>query len=369
MSTRTRSFFENLVLVAILLVLVQTFLEDLAVVLDWTASSRLVLMILGFVFDLFFTVEFIVRSYDAWRYRRFGAYFWYERGWIDFLASVPLLLLNSGPAMLALAAGGVSVIGIGGMLNILKVVKAIRIARVLRLLRVLKIFRRIKNTESVMAQRHVAMISATAVSIFVVALMIATIIGAFFSAPSMDEEYQLHAYRLLTYLSNRSDALSGDEIEDIMALEESVLLLRDGNRVLYSRYPNAYFQDYFGTGDYGYLEVDGVGVFIDLRPINRDQSASNLRYFFLIIAMILVYMFVYSPHFAMTVSDPIHIMRRGLSEQQYNLEVLIPPQYGTDDVYELAKLYNEVFLPMKDRSGEETEVTSLKMDDLKDIFG
>ena len=72
-----------------------------------------------------------------------------RRGWVDLAASVPLILLNSGPAVLALAAGGVSVLGLGGILNVLKVIKAIRIARILRLLRVLKIFKQIKYADKV----------------------------------------------------------------------------------------------------------------------------------------------------------------------------------------------------------------------------
>ena len=103
---KTRTFLENLVILAIVLVLVQTFLEDLATLLSWSVSVREALLIAGFFFDLFFTVEFIVRGYDAWRYRRFGYYFWYDRGWIDFLASVPLLLLNSGPGLLRAPCGG-----------------------------------------------------------------------------------------------------------------------------------------------------------------------------------------------------------------------------------------------------------------------
>ncbi len=353
---------------AILLVLIQTFLEDLAVMLDWGASLRQTLLILGFVFDLFFTIEFIVRVYDSWRINRVGSYFWYERGWIDFLASIPLLLLNSGPAMLAIAAGGVTVMGIGGMLNVLKVVKAIRIARVLRLLRVLKVFRRIKNTESVMAQRHVAMISATTVSVFVAVLLAGTLVGAFITVPSLDLEFQAHSFDVLRYLADDAVRENSDVRKRFLEAEDTVLMVRDGGAVVFSRYPDSYFEKHFGPGDYGYLELNDVAVFIDLRPVNQDQSATNIRYFFVIIVIILVLMFIYSPHFAMTISDPIHIIRRGMSEQGYNLEVIIPAQYGSDDVYELGRLYNEVFLPMKDRSGSETEVSSLKMDDLKDLF-
>ncbi|MFW6215857.1 MAG: hypothetical protein ACOC45_07910, partial [Alkalispirochaetaceae bacterium] len=94
--SRLRESLENLVIIAIILVLFQTFFEDLAVVLRWSAGARRLLTISGFAFDLFFTLEFLIRLYDAYRYRRLGEYMLEERGWLDFLASVPLLLLNSG---------------------------------------------------------------------------------------------------------------------------------------------------------------------------------------------------------------------------------------------------------------------------------
>ncbi|MFW5689569.1 MAG: ion transporter, partial [Spirochaetota bacterium] len=154
--SKTRETLENVVIVAIVLVLAQTFLEDFAVLAGWTWDARRVLLFTGFAFDLFFTIEFLTRLYASFVNRRTGIYFWYERGWIDLLASIPLLLLSSGPAVLAYLTGSATIVGFAGILNVLKVVKAIRTARVLRLLRVLKIFARIRNTDSTMAQRHVA---------------------------------------------------------------------------------------------------------------------------------------------------------------------------------------------------------------------
>ena len=159
MADRVRKFVENTVIVAILLVLVQTFLEDLAATAGWPWPVRRVLIYTGFCFDVFFTVEFLARFYVALWHRRAGEYVFHERGWIDFAASIPLLMLSSGPQVAALVLGQSAVVGAAGILNVLKVVKAVRIARVLRLLRVLKIFRQIKYADSRMAQRHIAAIT------------------------------------------------------------------------------------------------------------------------------------------------------------------------------------------------------------------
>lgn len=372
--SKIRSFLENLVLLAILLVLVQTFLEDLATVLGWSVQARQTLLMAGFFFDLFFTIEFLARSYDAFRYHRLGEYLWLDRGWIDFLASVPLLLLNSGPSVLALYVGGVSIIGVGGMLNVLKVVKAIRIARVLRLLRVLKIFRRIKNTDSVMAQRHVAMISAISVSVFVFILLALSIGGTVVPFPSIDQTYQRQAIAAVDYVAESGLAESGREAE-LAAYAETqpaILTVEQAGEVRYSRYDQAFLDRYYQAVDYGLLSRGGVDVFVDLTPINIDQASANLRYFVLIVGLILVLMFVYSPHFALTVTDPIHVMKRGMSEKNYTLEVRIPREYRNDDVYRLAAEYNRVYLPMKDRENASDDgdpaASQLSMGDIKDLF-
>jgi hypothetical protein len=371
---RTRTFLENLVILAIVLVLVQTFLEDLATLLSWSVSVREALLVAGFVFDLFFTVEFIVRGYDAWRYRRFGYYFWYDRGWIDFLASVPLLVLNSGPAMLAFLAGGVSIVGAGSMLNVLKVVKAIRIARVLRLLRVLKVFRRIKNADSVMAQRHLSMISATSVSVFVFALLLLSAGSSVITVPSLETEYRESVTAAFDYIANEDDLRGGadERLSAFARTQPGILVVETDGKTSYSKYDQGYFDRYYRANDYTVLEQEGIKLFVDLVPLNQEQAAANLRYFIIIVAVILTYLLVYSPHFALTVTDPIHVMRRGMSERNYSLEVKIPAVYRQDDVYRLAAEYNRAFLPMKDRerAAEEGDGggSALSLGDIDGLF-
>lgn len=366
--SKTRSFLENLVLVVIIAVLVQTFLEDFAILRDWSAAARLRLLFLGLALDIFFTVEFVVRSYDAVQNNRFSRYFWIERGWIDLLASVPLLLFNSGPAALAVLAGGLSVAGIGGSLNILKVVKAIRVARVLRLLRALKVFRKIKNTDSVMAQHHVAAVSTMSVTIFVFVLLVLAAGGAVVTTRSLELDYQQRLERAFAYVEEEN--LSRDQLYRFLETIGGVLILERDGTALYSRYSNAEYRRAFTATDYAVIERAGLLMFVDTKPLNRQNASSNLRYFVVIVILVLGYVLLYSPRFAMTVTDPIHVMARGMEEKTYNLEVLIPPEYRDHDVYQLANLYNRVFLPMKDRenAGSESESSQLTMGDVQDLF-
>ena len=369
---RTRATLENLVIIAIVLVLVQTFLEDLAVLAGWSWELRRVLLFTGFGFDIFFTVEFLTRLYSSFVNRRTGIYFWYERGWVDLVASVPLLLLSSGPAVLAYWSGSATVVGFGAILNVLKVVKAIRIARILRLLRVLKIFARIRHTESAMAQRHVAKISTVAVTIVVAGVLLVTVLFSVFDVPSLDTFYQEHSVEVLDRIEEEGlgQGRNTEALEELAGVEPSLLLVQWAGRTVYSRFTNDVYQNQFGPTDYGYGERGDLRVFFDLRPLNADQSRSNILYFAIIVFLVLAFMLYYSPHFALTVSDPIHIMRRGLTEKGYNLEVKIPPLYRNDEVYRLGQAYNEVYLPLKDRTsvGEDSDVLDLKMDDIKDIL-
>lgn len=372
MKKRIGPFLENLVIVAIVLVLAQTFLEDLATLTGWSWSVRRALLFAGFAFDLFFTIEFLVRSFNAAANGRFLRYFSHERGWIDFLASIPLLVLNSGPQALALMAGGVSVAGIGGIMNVLKVVKAIRIARVLRLLRVIKVFRRIKNTDSVMAQRHMAKITGIAVTAVVGTLLGFTLLSTVITIPSLEEKVRDQNFRTIDYITQTdlADPSSADRLEAYAASESDILVVMEEGRVRYSRYEQGFYDTYFGPIDYAHIAQGSTRVFYDVRDLNQAQARENIIYFAIILVMVAVFLLYYSPHFALTVTDPIHIMRRGFEEKGYNLEVKTPDLYAGDDVYRLARQYNEVYLPLKDRSdaGEESTVLDLKIDDIKDVF-
>jgi hypothetical protein len=364
------AFLENIVVIVILLVLVQTFLEDLGVLLGWSWQVRKILIFAGLGFDIFFTVEFLTRLFCAISGGRAKQYFLYERGWIDFLASVPLLMLNSGPASISLLAGGTAYLGIGSVLNVLKVVKAVRIARILRLLRVLKIVKQLKNADSTMAQRHVAKLSTIGVTVFIFSVFVYVIIAPYIGLPTTAEDYRRREDSTAMQVYN--DLRNGEMDDAIESAKNSseLILIRKGDSTLYSRYENAYYDTFFGPGDYRYMGKTPYGFFFDIRQMNKHQSKDNLLFFVITVIMVIAFILLYSPHFAITVSDPIHVMKKGLEESSYNLEVKIPERYRDDEIFELADKYNEVYLPLKDRSNAEEggDLVELKMDDFNDLF-
>ncbi|MGA2641005.1 MAG: ion transporter [Spirochaetia bacterium] len=363
---------ETVVVAAIILVLLHTLLDDYSILAGWSVRARTWIIWVGLGFDIFFTVEFFTRFYLALSNGEGAKYMFRERGWIDFLASIPLLLLNSLPHALALLAGAGLVSGLGSFLNVLKVIKAVRIARILRLLRFVRLFRGIRYVRSPMAQAHVSTITTIAVSILVLWTLGASVMEGVGLIPGIEAPFTdgqaLRAAAIAE--AGPTPPTLAQRAGTIAALDASVLVVRpQGGAVVWSRYAPAYYREYFLPGDYGYLLSGGVEVFYDERPLAVSAARDGIVFFIAVVLTVLAFLFIYAPRFALQISDPIHVMRRGMSESDYNLEVRIPPEHADDDVFELAVLYNSVYLPLKDRLGNEGQgpAPALKIDDLQDL--
>ena len=364
-------FFEGVITVAILLVIVQTFLDDFSVVVKWGEDHRRVLLFTGFCFDFFFTVEFLVRLYNAILRRRVAFYIVHEKGWIDFLASIPLLMFSSGPPILAYLLREAAFLQVGGILNMLKLVKAIRIARILRLLRIVKLFKNIKYADSPMAQRHIAKIITISITTIVLSMFAYSIIDQRVETIGADAAVIERQHQFVSSLN------AGDPkavLNSIDPAREDLLLVKKNGEVLYSRYDKDYIKTQFKPGDFILHREGEVEVFFDRRAVSlvveRNQSWQSLFFFVVVLLLVFTYLIVYSPHFAITVTDPIHVMRRGLEENDYNLEVRVPAIYRGDDIFRMAELYNDEYLPLKDRNRESVEAAGpeLKLDDIREIL-
>ena len=373
MKTKTVKILEGVVTFAIILVIIHTLVEDLAIILDWSKDARTILLFTSFFFDLLFTIEFLIRFSNALAKKQAVKYIIYERGWIDFLAAIPLLILSSGPPLLTYIYGGTVLVGLGSIYNIIKLVKAIRIARILR---ILKIFRNIKYADSKMAQRHVAKIITISVTVIVFSIFGYSILQSNIDSMKPDLEYERNRAEIVRLLEIKTE-ITPAYISNLAEIQKSILQIKQNSEILFRRYDREFIIDNINEGDYKhYLIVKkDMEVLFDVREENArielNQSWNNVFFFSLVMLVVISYMFVYSAHFAMTVTDPINVMKRGMDEKTYNLEVKLPKYYKNDDIFQLAKVYNEIFLPLKDRNveDEDTAKLDLKMDDLKDILG
>src|SRR4030042_1112463 len=100
---------EGIVTVMIFLVIIQTLLDELSVILIFDTEWRNMLLFSAFFFDVFFTLEFIVRFYFAGLRKNIKNYIIHGQGWIDFLAAVPLLMFSSGPPLFTYLLGKTAV--------------------------------------------------------------------------------------------------------------------------------------------------------------------------------------------------------------------------------------------------------------------
>lgn len=348
----TRRTLERVVTVAIALALIQYILEDAAVLAGWSWDTRRALLLAGLGLDFVFAVEFLTRLYGAFINRRTGVYFFHERGWIDLLASVPVVLLASGPAALAVWSGTAMTVGVSPALSI---VTAVRVVRVLRILRVHKLLDRFPGTQSLMARRLAAGAASIAVSATVIGLLLLSLYQNVVAAPALEAGYdeRMSAVLSLIHASEPSRAGGMAAVEELASDEPSVLLVQTGGRTVYSRLAQHSSGASIGPPDYRFSDTSGMRVFLDLRPINREHASGNLAAVGLIALLVFSFLVWYSPHVALTVSDPARSMSRGMAEERYNLAVRIPKLYREDEIYRLARLYNEVYLPLKVRNGKE----------------
>jgi len=364
MKRQVNDILETVVTTAIVLVLLQTVAEDILVISNSTWAVRRVFIYSGFAFDLFFTLEFLIRSWNAISNRSLRRYILFENGWVDFIVSAPLLILTSGPILLSTIRGTVFA-GSGTLIGLLKVVKAVRMARILRLLRLLKIFRRIRFADSAMVQRHTVRIITTAASTLIFSAMIAGTVLAVSDLNGAEEAWLIDGEAAARGLE-KTPPLELDSAKAWGLSEPSVLLLKRDEQTLYVQYNREYLREYFGPGDYSIRQAGPYSIWYDIRPTAVSQSKLNIIIFAVSLSVVLIVMLTYSPHFAITVSDPINVMLRGLREKSYNLEASIPADYSRDDIFRLAEAYNDVFLPQKERN--QSGALDISIEDIGDML-
>ena len=383
------TFFETITTIAIILVLLQTFLEDLSMALSLHKSLIFSIKISAIAFDLFFTFEFLIRFFSAVAKKRGKIYFVCEKGWIDLIASVPLLFLVSGPYFLQ-SLFGISIAGLlvgsVGAGRTLKVIKAIRVTRILRFIRMLKIFGKIKNVQSPMVQRHITRLST----------LIVFSLSFFFITISLLESFDL--------IPNATETINQKEASIIRQIDEADNFVANGMRkeyllsiiennptIAYFSYNNSPYINKINDLDKTSGEIPKVSS-SEIELINQRETAlysidnsvkdvelvfsqtetlkvqaiRDMVNFVMILFMMMIILIFYSPHFARTVTDPIYVMRKGFEKRDYTLTVKIPKKLEEDDVYMLAKSYNDRWLPAKMRrlSSDSVERPKLSLEDI-----
>jgi len=364
--TRKFTLAAGILAAVILLAVAQAVLEDVSALAGWPSGPRQLLRLAGFFLDLFFTIEFLARLGLAFGERRAGRYLVRERGWLDFLTGVPLLVLVSGPAAAGLMLGPTPLHSLAldtlpaSLPGCTWVLTAVRVARVLRLLRPARLAAGLWPTASGMAARHASLLALLGSVVLVLGLATLAVSGP--RRPGLESELARRQDLTATALGSIP---SVGQVEAMVQADPSLLVVREGGATLYSRHPDAVYEREFAPGDYRYVQAGDLELFFDTRAAARETAAQSLLFQALVLLLLLVLYLLYAPHFARTVSDPLEVMRRGLAEESFNLEVRVPETHGGEEVFRLAREYNERLLPLKDRSRQGASESLLSPQDAR----
>jgi len=375
---------EGFINFVIFISILQILFEDVAATIGFDPKIKIILMFIGFAVDLIFSIEFILRSVLSIQNRGFIAYFIYQYGWVDFLCSIPLLLMNSLPSFILFLTTKTLYKSTVGFIKIIRIIRAIRITRILRILRVLKILKNLQNANSKMAQNHLSQILV----IFIFTLLISLIGYSFVSDFSVNKmiENQVQTYQLAfsaynqiindLHINSKYDELDGflSKIKSSFLADPKVLSVEIVNLPVKFKLKNSllYKVDNFDhlINNFSSQELD-IGFFklrFSTQYFENLRISIELLIFVSIILGTIIFIFIYLKNFVSRISDVIYVIFKGIRHKDYFLMVKIPENYKDEEIFEFAKFYNDVYLPAKRKQYQKKEQTSkITIDDLMNM--
>jgi hypothetical protein len=375
---------EGFINFVIFISILQILFEDVAAIIGFDPKIKIILMFIGFAIDLIFSIEFILRSILSIQNRGFIAYFIYQYGWVDFLCSIPLLLMNSLPSFILFLTTKTLYKSTVGFIKIIRIIRAIRITRILRILRVLKILKNLQNANSKMAQNHLSQILV----IFIFTLLISLIGYSFVSDFSVNKmiENQVQTYQLAfsaynqiindLHINSKYDELDGflSKIKSSFLADPKVLSVEIVNLPVKFKLKNSllYKVDNFDhlINNFSSQELD-IGFFklrFSTQYFENLRISIELLIFVSIILGTIIFIFIYLKNFVSRISDVIYVIFKGIRHKDYFLMVKIPENYKDEEIFEFAKFYNDVYLPAKRKQYQKKEQTSkITIDDLMNM--
>ena len=344
--------WENFFLLVIILSIIQLFSEEFAVISNWMVSTRHTLIYLGFIFDLIFTIEFIIRLTISARKGKAVIYLKYERGWIDFLASIPLLLFYSGPMVYSIfRIANVASFSQLASFKTLKLLKIIRISRILRLLRILKVFGKISKTAAKMVKHHIATVTTTALGALILGLFIIQILFKLLNWPGIEifgEERKLQYRSIInkaTVLSAKFNITKNQALNILFVTENRILKLSNNDEIIIEKHDLKEMLANFDLDDLSYLELDDVSIWYHIKDINIQMANNNIEIFLLVIFILCGLIFLYSKHFIKYIALPLDALQQKITDPAYQPQLKPKKAYEEDEIFEIINI-----LGKKDRS-------------------
>ena len=333
---------EGFLFFCILLVLIHTFGEEYAVFRDYSVTIRRYLLISSFAFDLLFSIEFIARMIVSGRRKGLGRYLTVESGIIDFVSSLPLLLLNSGPLLfMTFFTSDMSVFILIGGVSFLKIIKIMRLVRVLRFIRTLKFFGKVRNKYA-MTPKYIAAVLTITITASVVSLVSFNYLeqGRIIISESAQVE------RLL---SNPEHRESDEKISYFASTTDAVIFVKRNGNTVYRSMSDYLFNKHFMQDDYYTSKFDDYEVYFSTKDVQKVHAFINLLVFSLIILTIIGTVTLFRRYFNRHISSVVNVMTKGFTKEGYSTLVRIKRDKTEFEIYRLADQYNRKWLPIKRR--------------------
>ncbi len=340
-----KSKWENFFLVIIIFSIIQLFLEEFAAIGNWLVSTRHILIYIGFAFDLIFTIEFIIRLIVSSKKGSIGIYLKYQRGWIDFLASVPILIFYSGPMVYYISkivqVTMVSQLVTFKTLKLIRIIRIIRISRILRLLRILKIFGKISKSAANMVKHHVATVATTALSSLIIGLFLIHLLFSLLGWPGL-EFFGMQRSKQYSKMIDKAVVLAGQfniEINQslnlMFATDKRVLNLTHNQQDIIKKYELDEMLSRYDLNDLMVIEKDTISLWFEVSDINKYIAKTNIEIFLLVLFILAGILFFYSRHFVRYIALPLDAVGQKITDPSYSPKLDIKEAYKEDEVYQI----------------------------------
>ncbi|MBN1899124.1 MAG: hypothetical protein JW827_10125 [Spirochaetes bacterium] len=295
---------ELVIFVVIILSIFHIFIEEVGIILQWPIHVRHLLIWIGFVIDLIFTIEFATRFIIALKNKESYKYLFSQGGWIDFFASIPLLLFYSGIRVYYLSTISSPVIFYqSSLIALLRVFKMIRLVRILRFMRIVKLFGNLFQAKMENIRKNIFAVTSIAIGSMIIAFFVMKILFHLLNWPDVEvfKEKRVIQYRNMVILAENLSQKYGTKLEKqlliIFKSENNVLSISVNNEKIFSVYTDEELFKKYDVDDLMIMEKDHVNILFNTIDINKQIAKNNIEFLVLILAIVLGLFFFYIPYY------------------------------------------------------------------------
>ncbi|MDD5067254.1 MAG: hypothetical protein PHF84_09425 [bacterium] len=338
----------RIILAVTVIAVIQTFLDDYSQYVHSPVFWRNLFLFTNLFIDLIFSLEFILKTASAIKNKQGKSYFLSPAAGINFLASLALLFLNSGPSVLLLLTGKLT-LAAGWLM---------RFTHILKLSRILKLIEVFPLSRARMTRKHVRIILHSTALV----LLLFFIFTSFLRVQEIKgliTQRSRHYERTLYSIENMHmtmDIPLQTLLFKILSNDNYVLKLTYADFLVFSSLPPGKTAQTVFYNDSFILARAEYKLSLSLMDINQMEANHHLQYFMIMLILVLVILLNYSRYFDRNVSQVLAIVTRGIREKEDMSMVRTEILTGQDEMADLARTYNEHFLPAKQRQGSAEEL-------------